>query len=102
MPTPGAYRETAMDATQWKPAEPGIAQLPPEWWALFGDPQLGELIAQAQAANQTLREAEARYRQARALTKEARAGLFPTAAASVQTGRARGTTLGVQQVVFEA
>jgi len=31
-----------------------------EWWRLYGDPVLDQLIASAQASNQTLRQAVAR------------------------------------------
>ncbi len=72
--TPEAYKE--LDG--WKVAEPGDLTLRGAWWELFGDPTLNELESRVSAANQTLVAAEATYRQATALVREARAGFFPT------------------------
>jgi NodT family efflux transporter outer membrane factor (OMF) lipoprotein len=72
--TPEAYRE--LDG--WKVAEPGELTLRGAWWETFGDPTLNELESRVSAANQTLVAAEATYRQATALVREARAGFFPT------------------------
>jgi NodT family efflux transporter outer membrane factor (OMF) lipoprotein len=72
--TPEAYKE--LDG--WKVAEPGDLTLRGAWWELFGDPTLNELESRVSAANQTLAAAEATYRQATALVREARAGFFPT------------------------
>src|SRR5213593_3494360 len=56
-------------------AAPDIAR---EWWQLYGDPELGRLIATATASNQTLRQAVARVDEARALARVAASFLFPT------------------------
>jgi len=72
--TPEAYKE--LDA--WKVAQPGDLTLRGAWWETFGDPALNELESRVSAANQTLVAAEATYRQATALVREARAGFFPT------------------------
>ena len=50
----------------------------PEWWQLYRDPDLDQLIASAQASNQTLRQAVARVDQARALARVAGSFLYPT------------------------
>jgi len=50
----------------------------PEWWQLYRDPELDQLIASAQASNQTLRQAVARVDQARALVRVAGSFLYPT------------------------
>src|SRR5262245_27149471 len=47
------------------------------WWEIFGDPQLNALEEQVAEANQNVKVAEARFRQARALIGFFRAGLFP-------------------------
>ncbi len=96
--TPAAYREAVPDDHQWKIAEPRPVDLSQAWWSGFGDPRLDALVAQANTANQTLRQAEAQYRQARALAQAARAGLFPTLGANASVGRAHTNTLGVQAV----
>jgi NodT family efflux transporter outer membrane factor (OMF) lipoprotein len=72
--TPDAYKE--LDG--WKVAEPGDVSLRGAWWETFRDPTLAELESRVSAANQTLMAAEATYRQATALVREARAGFFPT------------------------
>src|ERR1700681_2655680 len=41
--------------------------IPEEWWRLYRDPDLDQLIATANASNQTLRQAVARVDEARAL-----------------------------------
>ncbi|MDR1969432.1 MAG: hypothetical protein LBQ32_12225, partial [Burkholderiaceae bacterium] len=37
-----------------------------DWWQAFGDAQIDTLVTQANAANQSLQQAEAQYRQAQA------------------------------------
>ena len=54
------------------------------WWEIFGDPELHALEEQVAAANQNLKIAEARLREARAQVKFNRAALFPT----ISTGSA--------------
>src|SRR5947208_15410994 len=49
-----------------------------DWWRLYGDPDLDQLIASAQASNQTLRQAVARVDEARALARVAGSFLYPT------------------------
>jgi len=49
-----------------------------EWWRLYGDPDLDQLIASAQESNQTLQQAVARVDEARALARVAGSFLYPT------------------------
>jgi multidrug efflux system outer membrane protein len=49
-----------------------------EWWRLFGDPDLDQLITTAHASNQTLRQAVARVDEARALARVAGGYLYPS------------------------
>jgi NodT family efflux transporter outer membrane factor (OMF) lipoprotein len=72
--TPVAYKEV----DGWKVAQPQDHVLRGAWWEIFGDPQLNALEAQVSLSNQNLAQAEAAYRQARALVREARASYFPT------------------------
>ena len=72
--TPAAYKE--IDG--WKMAQPQDHVLRGAWWEIFGDPQLNALEAHVSLSNQNLAVAEATYRQARALVREARASYFPT------------------------
>lgn len=96
MDLPAAYKERG----PWKLAEPGQIDDRHRWWEIYGDQVLNELIAQANAANQNIRLAEAQYRQAQATAAIARASLWPTVGASAGAGRAQtnnnpaGTKLG--------
>jgi multidrug efflux system outer membrane protein len=62
----------------WKTAQPSEDVARGEWWKVFADPKLDELEQQALDANQNLKAAAARVKEARALNQAARAGLFPT------------------------
>lgn len=61
----------------WVPAAPADALERGDWWELFDDPALSALAAQVEVSNQNLVAAVAAYAQARALTREQRASLFP-------------------------
>jgi NodT family efflux transporter outer membrane factor (OMF) lipoprotein len=62
---------------QWKVATP-IDDLPKgNWWEVFGDPHLNELEALVDVNNQNVKQAEAQYRQARALVAANRANYYP-------------------------
>ena len=87
---PAAYKEMPPA----KPAQPADAAPRGKWWEVYGDAQLNTLEEQIALANQTLRTAEANYRQAQALVLQSRAGLYPTIGANVNAIRVRqgGTT----------
>src|SRR5206468_5337648 len=72
--TPEAYKE--IDG--WKVAQPQDDALRGAWWETFNDPPLAALEARVSVSNQTLAAAEATYRQATALVREARSAYFPT------------------------
>ena len=82
---PVAYKEQG----PWKTAQPGQIDNNQRWWEAYGDPVLNDLIAQANAANQNIRFAEAQYRQAQAAAQAARAGFWPTVGASAGAQRAQ-------------
>src|SRR5690348_6288875 len=83
-PTPmtPAYKEAPpqnfKSAVAWKVAEPADGMLRAKWWEIFGDPRLNELEAQVTLANQSLKAAEARFRQARQMVLFNRSAQFPT------------------------
>jgi NodT family efflux transporter outer membrane factor (OMF) lipoprotein len=81
--TPAAYKE----AQGWKRAEPQDEQSRGSWWEVFNDPELNALVTQVAINNQTVKAAEARVREARALTEAARAALFPLVTASASAAR---------------
>ena len=62
-----------------------------QWWALFGDPQLDELVQMAVEGNIDLRRAQSRVRQARAQRSGTAAGFFPRVDSSGGYQRARGS-----------
>jgi NodT family efflux transporter outer membrane factor (OMF) lipoprotein len=78
-----AYKEAPPPGEGWKIAQPSDEVARGQWWEIFGDPQLNALEEQVTAANQDLKVAEARFRQARALIGFARASKFPTISAGV-------------------
>src|SRR5206468_9940264 len=86
---PGAFKEAP--PAGWKTAQPRDAVLRGKWWEMFGDPQLNALEEQVAVSNQTLAQAEAQFRGARAAVLAARAGLFPTVTASAGVTRAHSS-----------
>ena len=85
VPMTAAYKET----DGWKAAQPSDHLPRGAWWTIFRDPELDALEEQIPAANQNLRIAEARLRQARALVRFNRAALFPTISASAGASSVR-------------
>jgi len=73
----------------WTPAAPADAQPRGQWWAMFADPVLNDLEVRAENANPGLAAAVAAYDQARALAKQARAGLIPELDGSATSERNR-------------
>ncbi len=61
-----------------QPASEAVPLIATEWWQLYRDPVLDELIATASASNQTLQQAVARVDEARALARVAGSYLYPT------------------------
>ena len=89
-PSP-AFKELA----GWEISHPADATNRGDWWSVYQDPVLDGLEQQIDISNQTLKEAEAAYRNARAIVDEARANLFPTASLSAGATRSSsgfGTT----------
>ena len=62
----------------WKQAQPADTTLRMDWWQLFGISELNRLEAQVDPANQDLKAAEGRFREARALIQLNRSALSPT------------------------
>jgi NodT family efflux transporter outer membrane factor (OMF) lipoprotein len=79
----------------WKPIQPQHYCERSKWWELFKDPLLNDLEEQLNRYNQNIVNAQFNYKQSLAIVEEARAGLFPTIAASFQIFRQKqggGTT----------
>jgi len=71
---PSAYKEVKDGATGGTRSDIPRGR----WWELFGDAELDALEAQVDVDSQTIRAAEARFRQAQALTAAARSRYYPT------------------------
>ncbi|WP_414648790.1 efflux transporter outer membrane subunit [Collimonas sp.] len=83
---PAAFKENK----DWKTATPQDQELHGKWWEVYQDPQLNALVEQVNISNQNLAQAEAQFRQAKALVESARASYFPTVGASVSSTRSGG------------
>jgi NodT family efflux transporter outer membrane factor (OMF) lipoprotein len=101
---PSYQRPPAASAASWKePPPPNWKTATPrdeiprgKWWELFADPQLNALEEQVSVSNQSIAQAEAQFRAARAAAGVARGGLFPTVTAGASATRSRrgaGTVL---------
>src|SRR5579884_3209046 len=80
LPAPPSFKEAANAPPPgggWKIAQPGDQTVRGNWWEIFGDPQLNALEEQVDASNQTLKIAEANFRQARAAIRFNRASEAP-------------------------
>ena len=76
-PAPVALKEMAGN-DQWKMATPSDALIKGKWWEIFGDPQLNALEELVNINNQNVKQAEAQFRQARALVAANHANYYPT------------------------
>lgn len=85
-PSPGgpAPKLSEADAAATSPSP-----LPPQWWRLFGDPVLDQLVTRALERNTDLRVAAANLQRTRALLSEARAGKLPSNTINAQYVRQR-------------
>lgn len=83
VPVPAVFKEQQ----GWKMAEPQDTLPRGKWWEIFGDSQLNALMEQVQVSNQNIRAVEAQYRQARALTQQARSEYFPLLTGNVGVTR---------------
>ena len=94
---PAAYKEPPPDSPAaapeaWKPAEPRDERERGKWWEVFGDPELSALEEQVTVSNQSIAQAEAQFRGARAAVRLARSEFFPTVTASPSASRSKAST----------
>ena len=85
--TPVAFKE---GQGVWEPARPADTLERGPWWELFGDPVLNDLAARVEVSNQNVAAAVAAYAQARAITAEQRATLFPRVDLNTGANRSGG------------
>jgi NodT family efflux transporter outer membrane factor (OMF) lipoprotein len=79
-------------AAEWKLAQPSDDAIRGKWWEAFQDPLLNDLEDQVEISNQTVAQAEAQFRAARAAIRTSRADLFPTVEAGVSAARSRASS----------
>ena len=96
MDLPPAYKESG----PWKTARPQAIDSRQAWWLAYHDRTLSALMQQANQANQTIAQAEAQYRQARALADAARAGLWPTVGVNAGVTRALTNSNGIKEGTY--
>ncbi|HSC24264.1 MAG TPA: efflux transporter outer membrane subunit [Casimicrobiaceae bacterium] len=78
---PNAFAEAA-------PASSALTAVPVDWWRLYQDPTLDELVARGLSQGTDVRLAVARVEEAAALVREANATLFPEVDLSGNASRA--------------
>lgn len=82
-----AFKETG----EWKPATPSEATPRGKWWQIYGDAVLNDLEDRVEVSSNTLRIAEAQYRQAQAAATIASSALFPSLNASGSANRSKSS-----------
>ncbi|CAA0091839.1 Outer membrane protein OprM [Zhongshania aliphaticivorans] len=81
----------------WQTIAPQSWAAQGDWWTAFKDPELSVLIIQANAANQNLAQAEARYRAAQGQWRLARGDYSPQLDASLSGSRDGGDSISVTE-----
>jgi NodT family efflux transporter outer membrane factor (OMF) lipoprotein len=81
--TAANYKESG----DWKPSEPNDILSRGPWWKIFNDDALDALEVQIDISNQNVKAAAAAFEQSRALVAQARAGFWPTIAATLGAQR---------------
>lgn len=89
---PAAFKE--LDG-RWTQAQPAEAQARGEWWKVFGDPVLDDLVVRADGNSTSVQLAAARLNQARALLRAADADRLPQVGISAGASRGNTATPGV-------
>ena len=95
---PPTYKELDGDppagTEEWKPAQPSDAAGRGQWWAIFNDPTLNTLEEQLNTGNESIAAAMSSFMAARALTRQARAQLFPTVTTNPSITATRQPSIG--------
>jgi NodT family efflux transporter outer membrane factor (OMF) lipoprotein len=90
-PDPPTAPAEFQEAQGWKLASPSDTEARGPWWTVFQDMTLDSLESQVTDANQDLKAAYARLQEARAQTRIARAGQFPSATADASANRTKAS-----------
>ena len=106
-PTTAPADPTQAGLGAWNVADPKDGLLKGKWWEIYQEPELNALEEQLVLGNQTIQQSMENYTAARAMIREQRAGLFPTATVGASGSRSRtsanapGTTKAVQSTLLE-
>lgn len=76
----------------WKQARPQDERMPVDWWSLFNESTLSQLLNQVAASNQSIAQAEAQYRQAQHLVQSSESSLLPVASLTGTVNRFKAAT----------
>jgi NodT family efflux transporter outer membrane factor (OMF) lipoprotein len=93
-PTGAGFKEAAAAPPGWKLGTPGDTIPKGAWWTIYHDPVLDGLETQVALSNQNIKSFEAQYRQAQAITDEARSQEYPTVGVSAGVTRSRSSSSG--------
>jgi len=85
----------ALPAAYTAPSAPGEAVVPADWWRLYSDATLDELVSAARQSNADVRLAAARVREAEGVLREARGALFPDVTSGYSYTRSRVSAASV-------
>jgi NodT family efflux transporter outer membrane factor (OMF) lipoprotein len=88
-PPPAPVSPQFKELKGWKIASPIDGADRGDWWVVYRDPRLSELLRQVEISNQTVAEQAAAYEQARAIIREGQAALFPTVTNNYSVTRTR-------------
>jgi len=91
---PISYKESPTqfkDTDGWKVAQPQDAMLHGKWWEIYNDPELNALEDQVNINNQNIKASFQNLMVARAIIREARSQLFPTASIGPAYTRSRSS-----------
>ncbi|MGP0088792.1 MAG: efflux transporter outer membrane subunit [Xanthobacteraceae bacterium] len=92
---PAPVPEKFKELKGWKVATPSDTVERGAWWSIYKDTALNGLARQIEISNQTVAASAAAYEQARAVIREAQAGLFPTVTANYSVTRSHsGAAVG--------
>jgi outer membrane protein, multidrug efflux system len=92
---PAAYGEAGVATTN--------IPVPPQWWTLYHDPLLDELVRSGLERNADVREAVARVEEAEAVVREAHATLlFPLIQGQGGASRSRSRAVGVGTITADS
>jgi outer membrane protein, multidrug efflux system len=85
------YKRPGIDLPKEYPAGEAEAAAPvlPQWWTLYQDRTLDELVSAARKSNADVRLAVARVREAEALARETNAAFYPEVTAGASASRLR-------------